>query len=712
MIDITQKIETLPRFSEKYVSALNKLGIKTVEDFLMHFPFRYEDYSERTEIENLAKDQTVTIMGEIIQSKLVRTWKKKMMITECHIADETGSVRAVWFNQPYVSDSLLVGKGVRLSGKVSEDQNGFYFSNPAWELSSREPTNTGRLVPIYPETEGLTSKWIRWQLQNIFKANFEIQDPIPAEILSELHLPEIKTALKYIHFPKTEAESLLAQKRFAFQIMLTMQLTSLKIKKSWEKEKAQKIIFDKIEIEKFKSALPFSLTGAQQKAIGEILSDLEKTMPMNRLLNGDVGSGKTIVAATASLATVLSGFQTAIMAPTEVLALQHFESLTKLFANQNINIGLLTNSYQIIQSESRKSKVESPKNEEKPLSKIKNKENLLKNLIEGKIDILIGTHALIQEKIKFKNLTLIIIDEQHRFGVNQRAYLQQKITEINDGLPEKIPRLLTMTATPIPRTLTLAFFGNLDLSILDEMPKNRKVIETKIIPNSQREDVYDFVRAQIKEGRQAFVILPLVEESKVLTELKAATQEHERLSKKIFPGLKIGLLHGKLKSSEKEDVMEKFKNKKFDILVATSVVEVGIDVPNSTIMIIEDADRFGLSQLHQFRGRVGRGEHQSYCFLFTSSKSIKSKDRLQALVKNSDGFSIAEKDLELRGPGEFFGARQSGIPDTAMKHLGNVKLIEIAKKYATEILATDNELKKHPLLQIELEKFSQGVHLE
>lgn len=729
MIDISQKIERLPRFSEKYVSALNKLGIKTVEDFLFHFPFRYEDYSERTEIEDLAKDQTVTVMGQITQSKLVRTWKKRMMITECHIADETGSVRAVWFNQPYVSDSLLVGKGVRLSGKVSQDQNGFFFSNPSWELSSREPTNTGRLVPIYPETEGLTSRWIRWQLQNIFKAEFQIQDPIPLEILNELHLPEIKTALKYIHFPKTEAESLLAQKRFAFQIMLTVQLTSLKIKKSWEKEKAQKINFDKIEIEKFKSSLPFSLTGAQQKAIGEILTDLKKNMPMNRLLNGDVGSGKTIVAATASLASVQAGFQTAIMAPTEVLALQHFLTISKLLNNYDLNVALLTNSYAEIfrghsglDPESRNAKDSSINTEilnqvqddtlAKPTSKSKNKENLLQSLVEGKIDILIGTHALIQEKIKFKNLTLIIIDEQHRFGVNQRAYLQQKITEINDGLPGKIPHLLTMTATPIPRTLTLAFFGNLDLSILDEMPKNRKVIETQIIPNSQREGVYDFVRAQISQGRQAFVILPLVEESKVLTELKDATQEHERLSKKIFPGMKIGLLHGKLKSKEKEEVMEKFKNKKFDILVATSVVEVGIDVPNSTIMIIEDSDRFGLSQLHQFRGRVGRGEHQSYCFLFTSSKSIKSKDRLQALVKNSDGFSIAEKDLELRGPGEFFGARQSGIPDTAMKHLGNVKLIEIAKKYATEILAVDSQLRKHPLLQKELEKFSQGVHLE
>ncbi len=698
------KIEAIPRISEKYAEILKKLNIETVEDFLLHFPFRYEDYSERIGIENLVVGEAATVMGEVSKSKLIRTWKKKMTITECWISDETGSVRAVWFNQPYVSDSLTQGKGVRLSGKISQDKNGLYFSNPAWELSSREPTNTGRLVPIYSETEGLTSKWIRWQMQNIFKLKFEIPDPIPKDILQELHLPSIETALEYIHFPQNENQYLLAQKRFAFQNMLTIQLASLRVKMLWEKEAAEKIPFKEAQIKNFTASLSFTLTNAQRKAAFEILKDLEKSKPMNRLLNGDVGSGKTIVAALACLQTASAKFQTAIMVPTEVLAKQHYENLCKLFSPYDISIGLLTNAY-------KKTNGSTLKIEEKN-SKIKDREDLLSKIRAGKIDIIIGTHAIIQKDIHFKNLALIIIDEQHRFGVQQRAFLQQKISEINDGLPNKIPHLLTMTATPIPRTLTLAYFGNLDLSILDEMPKNRKPIVTKIISPSKRNAVYDFVRDEIAKGHQAFIIFPLVEESEKLSELKAATAEHERLSRDIFPKLSLGLLHGKLKSQEKEAVMEKFKDGRYNILVATSVVEVGIDVPNATVIIIEDAERFGLSQLHQFRGRVGRSEFQSHCFLFTGSNTVKAKSRLGAMEKTNDGFKIAEYDLKLRGPGEFLGSRQSGLPDIAMQHLANVKLIEIARQKAHELLTRSSSLSKYPLLKKELEKFSTNVHLE
>lgn len=698
MVTLKTTLEKIPRIGTKYVAVLKKLNIETVEDFLMHFPFRYEDYSERTTINSLEVDSNVTIMGEVLESKLVRTWKKKMLIVECLIGDETGSVRAVWFNQPYVSDSLVRGKGVRLSGKVSSDKNGLFFASPAWELSSREPTNTGRLVPVYSETEGLTSRWIRWQLQNIFKIDIAIPDPIPLDILQALHLPDIKTALRYIHFPKSENEFLVAQKRFAFQAMLTVQLTSLNIKKSWENEKSIAIKTNERMLADFENSLPFELTGAQKRAVQEIINDLTKSMPMNRLLNGDVGSGKTIVAALAALNVATDGYQVAIMAPTEVLAKQHYDSFTKLFQRHKLKIGLATGSAKMLNQE----------------LGIKNQENkkLDSKFITQNSEIVIGTHALIQKDIRFKKLALIIIDEQHRFGVAQRAFLQQQIKEINDGIPDKIPHLLTMTATPIPRTLTLAFFGNLDLSILDEMPKNRLPIVTEIIPPSKRTATYEFIQHEIKNGRQTFVILPLVEESKILTELKAAKQEHERLSKEIFPHLSLGLLHGKMKPQEKETVMANFKDKKYDILVATSVVEVGIDVPNATTIIIEDADRFGLAQLHQFRGRVGRGQHQSYCFLFTSSGSLKTKNRLGALVKSADGFAIAEKDLEIRGPGEFFGSRQSGIPDVAMAHLGNVRLIEIAKKYALELLTADPLLKKHPLLKKELLRFSDKTHLE
>ncbi len=716
------KIGSIPRISEKYVEILKKINVFTVGDFLFHFPFRYEDYSERIEIDSLVAGQTATVMGEISQSKLVRTWKKKMMITECYISDETGSVRAVWFNQPYVSDSLTVGKGVRLAGKVLEDKNGFYFSNPAWEFSSREPTNTGRLVPIYSETEGLTSKWLRWQMQNIFKLKLEIPDPIPADILEELHLPPIKTALQYIHFPQSENQYLLAKKRFAFQNMLTVQLASLKVKANWEKESSVKIPFQEKTIKQFTASLPFTLTNAQRKASFEILKDLEKTRPMNRLLNGDVGSGKTIIAALASLQTTQAGFQTALMAPTEVLARQHYTTFCELFKNTEIKIALLTNSYRElsnIQNTIYKIQTIADLQTNKKTKKLLEdksvtlkRDDLLNEIKEGRIDILIGTHALIQKAVRFKKLALVVIDEQHRFGVSQRAFLQQQIETINDGLPGKIPHLLTMTATPIPRTLTMAYFGNLDLSLLDEMPKNRKPIITKIVPPRQRNEVYDFVRSQVADGHQVFIIFPLVEESEKLAELKAATQEHERLSRDIFPKLSLGLLHGKLKAKEKEQVMADYKNKKYDILVATSVVEVGIDVPNATVIIIEDANRFGLSQLHQFRGRVGRSQLQSFCFLLTSSNTVKSKSRLGALEKTNSGFEIAEADLKMRGPGEFLGLRQSGLPDIAMEHLGNVKLIEISRQKASQLLKNSPTLAKYPLLKKELTKFATNVHLE
>jgi len=703
MPNLNSKLSEIPKIGLKYAAALKKLGIETVEDFLLHFPFRYEDYSERISIDNLFAGETATVMGEVVKSKLIRTWKKKMLITECFVQDDTSTVRAVWFNQPYVSDSLTEGKGVRLSGKVSEDAKGLFFSNPAWELSSRVPTNTGRLVPIYPETEGLTSRWLRWQMQSLIKHADELKDPIPENILKELHLPNLRDAIYYAHFPKTLKQSVLAQKRLAFEQMFFAQLASQSVKISWNKKQAVPIFFDEALMKKFVLSLPFSLTNAQRKAAYQILKDIGKPLPMNRLLNGDVGSGKTVVAAMASLNAIKAGYQAVIMAPTEVLARQHFESICKLFENYDFNIALLTNSYRLIchGSSTPIMGVELP-----------NRAKLLEKIKSGEVDLVIGTHALIQKDVKFKNLTLVIVDEQHRFGVQQRAYLQQQTATIDDGIKEKTPHLLTMTATPIPRTLALAFFGNLNLSVLDEMPKNRKTIITKIIGARDRQKTHDFVRSEIKKGRQAFIIFPLVEESKVLTEIKAATEEHKRLSEEIFPDLKLALLHGKVPAKEKEKTMQEFRDGKYDILVATSVVEVGIDVPNATIMIIEDADRFGLSQLHQFRGRVGRSELQSYCFLFTGSATSKVKDRLRALVNHSSGFDIAEKDFELRGPGEFFGNRQSGLPDIAMQHITNVKLIEIAQKYAENTLKESPDLKKFPLLKKGLEKFNQNVHLE
>jgi ATP-dependent DNA helicase RecG len=709
MLNVDQKIETISKINKKYLSALEKLGIKTIRDFLFHFPFRFEDYSERIPISDLRLGETATIMGEVTSSKLTRTWKRKMMITECKIKDETGMVRAVWFNQPYISDSLTTGKGVRISGKISTDKNGIYFSNPAWELSSREPTNTGRLVPVYPETEGISSRWIRWQMQGLVKYAEEIPDPIPENILKKLHLPSLKDALNFIHFPKTLEQTEIAQKRFAFEQIFVMQLASEMAKNSWQKNKAPKILFDEKLTKKFVSSLPFSLTNAQRKASFQIYKDLEKNIPMNRLLNGDVGSGKTIVAAMATLGTINSNYQVAIMAPTEVLALQHFESFCKIFKDYNFTIALLTNSYQL--KNNFKFKILNLKLKEDEYIKLK-KTELLEIIKNNKIDIIIGTHALIQKDVHFGKLGLVIIDEQHRFGVNQRAQLLRQTEKIDDGLPQTMPHFLTMTATPIPRTLAIAFFGHLDLSILDEMPKNRKPIITKLIAGKNRNTVYEFIRSKIKNGRQAFVILPLVDESEKMADIKAVITEHKRLSEKIFPDLSLAFLHGKMPAKEKEQTMTDFKNKKYDILVATSVVEVGIDIPNATIIVIEDSDRFGLSQLHQFRGRVGRGEFQSYCFLFTESNTAKAKQRLGVLVKHLSGFEVAEKDFAIRGAGEFLGTRQSGINDIAMKHLTNVKLIEIAHSYAQDIIKENFTLRKYPLLKKEVSRFNTNVHLE
>lgn len=714
MLNLSNPILNLPRIQLKYQKALKKLGILTVKDLLWHFPFRYDDYSEIFPISQISHGQIVTIEGEITDSRTTRTWKRKMYLTEIKLQDKTGFVKAVWFNQPYLAEQLAEGKKIRISGKVSGDTGSLLFSNPAWELASRTPTNTARLVPVYPETEGVTSRWLRWQIQTLLKTPFSsLYDPLPPFILKKLNLPPLQKAIHWIHFPDTMNYALVAQKRFAFEEMFLVQLKSLQIRSSWQKEKAVKIKFNEKLVKNFVKKLPFKLTDAQRKSSFEILRDLEKFRPMNRLLNGDVGSGKTVVAAIASLQAINAGYQVAIMAPTEVLARQHFITFSELFKNHKIKIGLLTNSYKLV--------CHCERSEAIPFKKLKTgiaavvtlpRNDMIKKIKSGQINLIVGTHALIQEDILFKNLALIIVDEQHRFGVAQRAYLQQNIEKINDGLPNKIPHLLSMTATPIPRTLALAFFGNLDISVLDEMPKDRKKIITQIVGPLERNTTYEFIRKEIKSGRQAFVILPLVEESKILTEVKAATKEYERLSQEIFSDLKLGLIHGRLKPAEKEKAMKDFTERKTNILVATPVVEVGIDIPNATVMIIEDADRFGLSQLHQFRGRIGRGAYQSYCFLFSSSNSYSAKSRLKALVESEDGFKIAEKDLELRGPGEFLGTRQSGLPDIAMENLANVKLIQIAREEAQNLLKSDPELKKYPALKGALQKFGQEVHLE
>ena len=706
-------LKNISRISPKYQKILTKMEIFSVEDLLRHFPFRYEDFRKIVLLSPEYIGENVTLEGKVIKTRLNRIFKKRMTITEVFVQDKAGnSFKAVWFNQPFILENLPEGVFARFSGKLEKENRIFNLKNPVWEKTARENTHTGCLVPIYPETSGITSRWIRWQIKSLLPLAKNIPDILTKEIQDKYNLYDLSTAFSQIHFPESWEKMIRARKRFAFEEIFLIQMKAIQTKKKWEREKSNRIKFDLQLIKKFLRELPFTLTDAQKKSSFEILKDLEKSKPMNRLLNGDVGSGKTVVSAIAILQTIYVGFQTALMAPTEVLARQHFETFVNFFQKYSFNIALLTSSEKkisFLKSSSSPFQNNFPKTD--PSIRVEKKvtrEEILSQIKNGQIHLIIGTHALIQKDAQFKNLSLVIVDEQHRFGVAQRAQLQEKAALSDDTDQKTAPHFLSMTATPIPRTLAIAFFGSLDISILDEMPKNRKPIETKIVPPEKRVAVYDFIRCQIKSGRQVFIIFPLIEESQKIFEVKAAVAEHKRLSEEIFPEFNLGLMHGKLKPREKENVMKKFKENFFQILVSTSVVEVGVDIPNATIMIIENAERFGLTQLHQFRGRIGRGNFMSFCFLFCQKVS----SRLKVLEKTTDGFKIAEKDLKLRGPGQFFGSLQSGIPDIAMENLNNLKLIHFARAEAQHILQKDPELKNHLEIKKAIEKFARDIHLE
>lgn len=704
-LSLRAPIEEIPFISAAWRRKLSILGIKTVEDLLYHFPFRYEDFSQFKKISALGIGEVVTIRGVVEELKTKQARNRRMSISEMYIKDETGTIKAVWFNLAGPLKYASRGRFIQISGKTSLSKtNELQFQHPNFELLSKEnalslknsQTNsfsTGSLIAIYPETKGLTSFWLRKTIKQLLEL-VQLEEFLPEKILGEADLPLLEDALWGIHFPESIEETAEAKRRFAFEKMLLFQLKALSIKAAWDKNKAPKIKFNQKLIRNFVASLPFSLTDAQKKSAWQIIRDLEKNIPMNRLLEGDVGSGKTVVAAMAILATISNRFQAAFLAPTEILAIQHYEGIANLFEKLPYKSALLTGTKAQIGKES------------------VDKKELKKELSEGKIDFVVGTHALLQDTIAFKKLGLVSIDEQHRFGVKQRAYLQQETLGVKDGVASKIPHLLTMTATPIPRTLSLALFGNLDLSIINEYPKGRKKIITKVVSAKNREQVYLFIKQEIKKGRQIFLIYPLVEESSKISQVKAATEEIEKLQKGAFSQFKLKLLHGKMKAKEKEAVMASFKKKKFDILVATSVVEVGIDIPNASVMVIEGAERFGLAQLHQFRGRVGRGEHQSYCFLITSDTAPDSTRRLAVLEKTNDGFVIAQEDMKLRGPGQFMGLAQSGVPDIAMESLTDVNLIQLARTNAQELLTSDASLRALPLLKEKLDKLNSQVHWE
>ena len=713
-MDFQTPVEKLPRVGPLLQKRLKKLGIKTVEDLLFHFPHRYEDFSYLVPISKLKSGENFSIRGKIIKIKNRKTWKRRMILTEALVADETGTIKVVWFNRPYLINVLKEGDFVSLAGKVLLREGKIYLSNPAYEkignqqsvIGNQQLTHTGRLVPVYPETEGLSSKWIRAMIKPILiKMKGKIEDPLPAELKKEYKFLPIEKAFWQIHFPDSLKLAKKAKERFAFEELFLIQIFVLRERVKLAREKAIKIPINLSLIKEFVEKLPFQLTDSQKKAGWQILKDLEKERPMNRLLEGDVGSGKTIVAMMAVLNAAKAGYQTALMAPTEILAKQHFENFLKFLKGFDLKIGLLTSSSTKI------GKIEIEKKE------------FLEKGVSGKINILIGTHALIQKEVKFKNLAFVIVDEQHRFGVEQRAKLVQSSTlRVQHST---IPHLLSMTATPIPRTLALTIYGDLDLSILGEMPKGKRKVKTILISPEERKKAYGFIKKEVERGRGVFVICPRIEAAinnqqltinkrNVLTwsEAKAVKEEYERLKNEVFPDLRIGMLHGKMKPIEKEKIMKKFKEGKINILVSTSVVEVGVDIPRATVMMIEGAERFGLAQLHQFRGRIGRSGEKSFCFLFTESPAKKTRERLKALLDCQSGFELAEKDLKIRGPGEIFGQRQWGIPDLAMESIVDVFLVEKTRQAAKEILEEDWELKNYPLLKKRLEKFQKEIHLE
>ncbi|MCR4260938.1 MAG: ATP-dependent DNA helicase RecG, partial [Candidatus Colwellbacteria bacterium] len=683
MLHLKDPIDTaLSGVGKRFLSQLKRLGVKTVKDLLWHFPTRYEDRSEILKITDLQEGEEATIRGIVQKSTTKRIPYRHLAITEVSIIDEDGSPLTVtFFNQPYIENTLKAGKAANFSGKVKTYKGKITLQSPVYELTEirgkeKETQHTGRLVPIYKETKGITSRGLRFIIKPILENLEELPEYIPDETLKSLDLPDVNQALKEIHFPKKDENAIRAFKSFAFRDLLLLQLRNLQERAKLQKLEAYPISHDKEELEKFLSFLPFELTTSQRKSLDEIMKDLERHHPMNRLLQGDVGSGKTIVAGIAALMTVNKKYQVAFMAPTEILARQHYKTLTQFFEEYDGGIALLTSKEgKIFYGEHLETEVK--------------KTDLIKKIASGNIGITIGTHALIQKQISFDKLGLVVIDEQHRFGVKQRAELA-KTTSIT-------PHFLSMSATPIPRTLTMTIFGNLDLSLIDELPKGRKPIITKIVDPANRDKAYQFIKEQILSGRQAFVICPRIEESehideivtskqKAVWEVKAVKVEYEKLSKKVFPNLKVAMLHGKMKVAEKAAAMKAFVDGKCDIIVSTSVVEVGVDVPNATIMLIEGADRFGLAQLYQFRGRVGRGEHQSYCLLFTESKMESTMKRLESLIEAKNGFELAEMDLHLRGPGEFLGDTQTGMPDLTLKALQNPELLKVAEEKAKELL--------------------------
>lgn len=705
------------RLTSVQQQALKRLGIASVRDLLYHFPTRFETAGGSSRVADLAPGTRVTLYGQLSKLEAKRLWRSKRPATEGWFEDGSGRVKVIWFNQPYIAKMTPQNMPVQLTGSVAGKDKP-YITNPEVKrvdaasipepLFAEKEKGVSALFPVYPESRGITSLWFYHAMARVFKegALSRIEDPLPEDVRERYHLPQLADALVFMHTPEKERDAEAARKRFAFEEIFVIQVGKQLERARSDHLTAPAIAVDEDTIRKFVASLPFELTGAQKRAVQEILDDFKRTRPMARLLEGDVGSGKTAVAAATAYAAVTSRpsgrdsgtLQVAYMAPTEILAAQHFQSFIRYFKELPINIALITGSGCY--------KFPSKVHPEKPTTI--SRAQLLKWVASGEIAMVVGTHALIQKSVKFRDLAYAIVDEQHRFGTAQRQALTKK--------SEVAPHFLSMTATPIPRTLALTLYGDLDISVLDELPPERAGIETKVVGPDKRGEAYELVRHELAAGRQAYVICPRIEEpdpeKEMALRVKSAKAEAVRLQKEIFPEYAVGLMHGKLKPAEKDVVMQKFIDRKIDVLVSTSVIEVGVNVPNATCILIEAPERFGLAQLHQLRGRVLRSAHQAYCFLLPDTKSAFSLARLKTIAKTRNGFELAEADLQARGAGDLFGRAQWGVSDIGMEALKNLRLIEAARSEAHRLLERDPALKRHPLLKARAQDAGAQLHEE
>ena len=687
-LSLDDEVSKLPivyksRVAKSRVAKLKRLDIETVKDLIYHFPHRHNDYSKIRKVSQLVPDTEQTSILTVWEASETSLGPRRKS-TQAILGDDTGNVRAIWFNQPWIARNLSPGTQVVLSGRVKVFRGQFVFESPEYEYlrDQAELVHTGRLVPVYPLTDGLYQRTLRRIIKEALDACVsKVEEFLPDDIKHRTGMMSVQNAITQMHYPESESDWNAARKRLAFDELFLMQLAVINRRQEWQEEgRGIRHEVNSTWLTSFLDSLPFALTGAQARTLDEILTDMKGDRPMGRLLQGDVGSGKTIIATTAMLVAVLNGNQSALMAPTEILAEQHFLSIRRMLSEfsepdedgftasfqleympKPIVVGLLLGS----------------------LTK-RVKDSLHQRISDGELDIIIGTQALIQEAVDIPNLSLVVTDEQHRFGVMQRATLREK---------GRRPHVLAMSATPIPRSLALTLYGDLDISIIDEMPPGRQQIKTRLVDPKQRDSAYQFIKEQVEKGRQAFIVFPLIEASEAI-QARAATDEYERLSTQVFPELRLGLLHGRMALREKEEVMGQFKDGELDVLLATAVVEVGIDVPNATVMLIDGADRFGLAQLHQFRGRVGRGVHQSYCLLLADFPGEEARERLKIVERTLDGFQLAEEDLRIRGPGDYLGTRQSGLPNLRVARITDQDILGMARREATKILEADPELSR------------------